>query len=85
MKPVQYFSDEYLEQCRQATPMQVLTYLENYRLMLAPADKSKLISIKVPQSLLMVFRQQCDLKGVKYQTRIKQLMHDWVTTSSTFK
>jgi predicted DNA binding CopG/RHH family protein len=78
MKPVQYFTDEYLAQCRTATPKQVLTFLESYRLMQAPNDKSKLISIKVPESLLTAFRAQCDLNGLKYQTQIKQLMLDWL-------
>ncbi len=78
MKPVQYFSDDYLTQCRTATPKQVLTFLEDYRLMQSPDDKSKLISIKIPESLLAAFRTQCDLNGFKYQTQIKQLMLDWL-------
>ncbi len=78
MRPVQYFSDDYLEQCRTATPEQVLTFLENYRQMQGGEDKSKLISIKVPESLLSAFRQKCELHGLKYQTQIKQLMRDWL-------
>ncbi len=79
MKPVQYFSDEYLKQCRNATPEQVLVFLENYRLMQTHNDKSKLISIKIPESLLQAFRTQCELQGLKYQTQIKQLMYEWLT------
>lgn len=78
MKTIQYFSDEYLAQCSKATPKQVLTFLENYRLMQSPSDKSKLISIKIPESLLAAFRQQCDLNSIKYQTQIKELMVDWL-------
>lgn len=78
MKPVQYFSDDYLANCRAATPEQTLVFLDNYRRMQAPGDAMKLISLKVPESLLAVFRQQCDLQGVKYQTQIKRLMREWV-------
>ena len=78
MRPVQYFSDEYLKQCHGATPKQVLTFLENYRQMQAGEDKSKLISIKVPESLLATFRQKCELHGLKYQTQIKKLMKEWL-------
>ena len=78
MKTIQYFSDEYLEQCSKASTKQVLTFLENYRLMQCPSDKSKLISIKIPESLLATFRQQCDLSGIKYQTQIKELMYAWL-------
>lgn len=79
MRPVQYFSDEYLKRCRTATPKQILTFLESYRLMQAVEGKSKLISIKVPESLLTTFRQKCELHGLKYQTHIKKLMQEWLT------
>lgn len=79
MRPTQYFTDEYLEQCRMATPTQILTYLENYRLLHSAEDKSKQISIKIPESLLSVFRQKCSLHDVKYQTQIKRLMQEWIS------
>ena len=78
IKAVQYFTDEYLEQCKAATPKQILTFLENYRLMQGGEDKTKLISMKISESLLAAFRQKCDLEGVKYQTQIKRLMVEWL-------
>jgi predicted DNA binding CopG/RHH family protein len=78
IKAVQYFTDEYLEQCKAATPKQILTFLENYRLMQAGEDKTKLISMKISESLLAAFRQKCELEGVKYQTQIKLLMSRWL-------
>jgi hypothetical protein len=70
IKAVQYFTDEYLEQCKAATPKQILTFLENYRLMQAGEDKTKLISMKISESLLAAFRQN--------QTQIKLLMSRWL-------
>lgn len=78
MMPVQYFSDEYLEQCRNASPEAILKFLESFRLMNDQSAKSKLISMKVPLHLLESFRHKCDLEGVKYQTQIKRLMDDWL-------
>jgi len=80
MRPVQYFSDEYLEQCRGLTPEQALTFLEEFRLLQQPKQPatSKLISMKVPEPLLESFRQRCDREGVKYQTQIKKLMEEWL-------
>ncbi len=78
IKAVQYITDEYLEQCKSATPKQILTFLENYRLMQASEDKTKLISMKISESLLAAFRQKCELEGVKYQTKIKLLMSQWL-------
>jgi len=78
MRPVQYFSEEYLEHCKQATPEQIIEFLENYRQLQTPQPKSKLISMKVPEPLLNSFKQKCEISNVKYQTQIKKLMIDWL-------
>lgn len=80
MRPVQYFSDEYLEQCKGVTAEQTLTFLEQFRLLQQPTRpaKSKLISMKIPEPLLDAFRQRCESEGVKYQTQIKALMELWL-------
>ena len=79
MKVTQYFSDEYLEQCQDMTPDQILRFLDDFRRLHShkPAP-SKLISMKVPEPLLAAFRFKCRERGVKYQTRIKELMTAWV-------
>lgn len=79
MRPVQYFSDEYLERCRDATPEAILEYLEGFRVLHAPPpSKSKLVSIKIPEPLLASFRRRCELENVRYQTQIKRLMEQWL-------
>ena len=78
MKAVQYFSDEYLEQCKSFSTEAILEYLENFRLMQSHGDKSRLISIKIPESLLANFKTKASLNQVKYQTQIKRLMKEWV-------
>lgn len=78
MKAVQYFSDEYLEQCKSFSSEAILDYLESFRLLQQRDDKSRLISIKVPESLLAAFRTKAALHQVKYQTQIKNLMAEWV-------
>ncbi|HIF50621.1 MAG TPA: hypothetical protein EYQ42_03665 [Thiotrichaceae bacterium] len=37
-KPVQYFSDEYLEQCKSFSTEAILQYLEDFRLMQQPSS-----------------------------------------------
>ncbi len=78
MKPIQYFDDEYLKQSRSFSTEAILEYLENFRLMQKPEDKSRLISMKVSESLLESFKAKSELHQVKYQTQIKKLMIDWV-------
>jgi predicted DNA binding CopG/RHH family protein len=76
-RPIQYFSDEYLERCKGATPDQIIEFLENYRLMaLGAPEKCQLISLKIEPSLLKAFKQQAKLEGIPYQTKIKQLMKE---------
>jgi predicted DNA binding CopG/RHH family protein len=80
MRPVQYFSKEYLAQCRKMTPEQIVEFLENFRELQANAAKpakSRLISLKVPEPLLASFKTKARLSGVPYQTQIKRLMTDW--------
>lgn len=81
MKAVQYFDDEYLEQCRKMTPDQIIQFLDDFRQLhgAETRSKSKLISIKIPENLLSAFRAKASLGGVPYQTQIKTLMKAWVT------
>ena len=80
MKPVQYFSQEYLDRCRAMKVGQVLKFLDDFRLLHAarPAAKSRLISMKVPEDLLEAFKTRCRLASVPYQSHIKRLMRDWL-------
>jgi len=82
-RPVQFFSDDYLERCRAMKPAEVLDFLENFRLLHGRAScRSRLISLKVPEHLLGAFRGRCRLEGVRYQTQIKRLMSDWLRTAN---
>jgi predicted DNA binding CopG/RHH family protein len=79
MRPVQYFSNEYLEQCRGLSPDEVIRYLEDFRqLHSRNRAPSKLISMKVPQDLLDAFKTRARLNGTPYQTQIKALMRAWI-------
>ena len=77
-KTLQYFSDEYLQQCKGASPEAILEYLESFRLLYEAQPRTKLISIKIQQTLLENFRKKCQLHNVRYQTQIKRLMLDWL-------
>jgi predicted DNA binding CopG/RHH family protein len=82
-RPVQYFSNDYLEECRRFTPEETIEFLENFRELGAAVQdqtqhQSKLISIKIPKNLLHSFRVLAQARGIPYQTLIKKLMEDWV-------
>ncbi len=42
MRPVQYFTDEYLAQCQQMTAQQILQFLEDFRLLFSAQNTEKL-------------------------------------------
>lgn len=80
-RPVQYFSPEYLAQCRKMRPAQIARFLEDFRLLHAGRQarpKSRLISMKVPEPLLEGFKAKARLSGTPYQAQIKRLMADWL-------
>ncbi len=85
MRPVQYFSKEYLEQCKRMKPADILRFLDEFRRLYAPARGrgSRLISLKVPEDLLEAFKAKARLHDVRYQTQIKRLMTEWVAGHST--
>lgn len=80
MKSVQHFSPEYLEQCRHMKPEQILGFLEDFRLLHGKVgkQKSRLISMKVPEPLLEAFKTKSAVQGIPYQSQIKRLMRDWI-------
>jgi len=62
-------------------PDEIASFLDDFRRLHGHSSlegTSKLISLKVSGPLLNAFRQRCEQDGVKYQTRIKQLMKDYL-------
>lgn len=80
-KAIQYLSDEYLQACKKLSAKEILQFLENFRLIhgdKVSQGKSKLISIKIPENLLLAFKARAKLEGVPYQSLIKRLMIEWL-------
>jgi uncharacterized protein (DUF4415 family) len=82
-RAIQYFTDEYLENCRAMSTADILEFLDGFRELHAgrgavKPGKSRLISIKIPEELLETFRKRSELEGTPYQTQIKRLMVDWL-------
>lgn len=78
-KTVQYFTQEYLSHCANFSTEQILDFLENYRHLVAKTpEKCQLISMKIEPSLLQAFKLKAQLEKTPYQTKIKELMRDWI-------
>ncbi|MYE14065.1 MAG: hypothetical protein F4X99_20890 [Gammaproteobacteria bacterium] len=78
-RPLQRFSKDYLERCRDLAPQDIVHFLEDFRMLHGQARaRSRLISMRVPEPLLAAFQARARLVGVPYQTQIKKLMRDWL-------
>jgi uncharacterized protein (DUF4415 family) len=78
MRPLQRFSAEYLESIRGISADEVAKFLDEFRQLHTPNRPSRLISMRVPEPLLASFRAKCKLQNTRYQTRIKELMREWL-------
>ena len=84
MRPVQKFSDEYLERCREMSHDEIVRFLDDFRRIHGNRrSKSQLISTKVPEDLLAAFKAKARLCNTPYQTQIKELMTGWLKHSQT--
>lgn len=84
MKPVQYFTEDYLAQCQSLSKDSILEFLENFRQVQGIGHEPlKLISLRVSPSLLNAFKAKAKMTGVPYQTKIKELMLEWLQEPST--
>jgi len=82
MKPVQFFSDEYLEQCSKMNHAEIAKFLDDYRKIHGGrSSKSKLISIKIPEDMFESFKTKAKLNCIPYPPLIKRLMRDWLCSS----
>ncbi len=82
MRPVQYFSDEYLKQCQQMSVKDRVQFLEDFSKLQDRRSprKSRLISMRIDEVLLDRFKAQAKSYGLPYQTLIKQLMRDYLAS-----
>ena len=85
MRPVQKFTDDYLAECKNFSYEEIVKYLDGFRTIAAAVsaantkpDRSKLISVRIEEKLLDMFRKKAGGEGVKYQTKLKELMRSYV-------
>lgn len=79
MRALQTFSDEYLENCKNMSVVEILDFLEDFRLMHSEINSASIsTSIRIPGHLLNAFKVKAKLSGISYQKQIKILMRDWV-------
>lgn len=80
MKPIQYFSDDYLAIAKKSSPTQIATFLEDFRTLQGNAKlriehgPTKLISLRLPVRVLSALKSLSKVKQVPYQTLMKEMI-----------
>ena len=78
-RPVQSFSNERLKADRSMSKEQIAEFLDDFQSMVhGDEGPRKLISLRVPEKLLHAFKEKARRKEIAYQTRIVELMREWV-------
>ena len=74
MKALQIFSDEYLEVCKKISTEEIAQFLDDFRQIHGEAlpEKSKLISVKMPPSLLNAFKNSMQTRGKSIPNKNKK-------------
>ena len=61
------------------TPTQIVQFLEDFRNSHVPeVSQKKLISLRVDENLLKIFKEKCENKNLSYQKQIRLLMSKWL-------
>jgi predicted DNA binding CopG/RHH family protein len=83
-RPIQLASKSQLlgQDLEDVTP--IVQFLEDFRIMSdsRAQKKSRLISIKIPEPMLAAFKYKSAQTNTPYQTKIKQLMLEWLSINS---
>lgn len=79
-KPVQLAKRDQIIATSPDDVSSIVRFLDDFRKLSNPKtqSKSKLISIKIPESLLAAFKYKASLEKIPYQTKIKELMHEYL-------
>ncbi len=60
-------------------PEAILNFINDFQNMIHSTDeKTKAISLRVPNNILRMFKSKAARKGLKYQSVITSLMREWI-------
>ncbi len=78
-KPLHIFTPERLKADRNLSATQIAEFLDNFaKIHFSASEKRKLISIRVPESLLNALKHLSRKNNKPYQTQILGILKDWV-------
>ena len=59
---------------------EILRFLHDYQMLMGgKVSKTKLISLRVPENVLELFKSKAQAKGLSYQSEVVKLMIGWLS------
>lgn len=82
-RATQHFSESYLKESQRLSPTDVVRFIEEFQRIhsQSEAGDSVMISLRIDRGLLEAFRTRAKLEGIRYQTKIKSLMEEWIKSA----
>lgn len=78
-KALQIHSSEHIRAGRHLKKEEIIRFLDDFQRVAAGDEgKRKLISLRVPERLLELFKRKAEATSIPYQTRLIGLMREWV-------
>lgn len=77
-RPVQFFSDDYLDLCKTMKVDDIIKSIDNFQKMLIDPGELVQINIRVPKNILNLFKAKAKRSNIPYQQKIKELMKNWL-------
>jgi predicted DNA binding CopG/RHH family protein len=78
-KPLHIFTPERLQADQNLSATQIAEFLDDFaKIHFSANEKRKLISIRMPESLLNTLKHLSRKNGKPYQTQIIDILKDWV-------
>ncbi len=82
-KGLQKFKKKDLSQIGNTDATQIAKFLEDFQHMIAGIDdKTKMISLRVPENILSAFKFKAERQKLKYQSVVIDLMRKWIQEQS---
>ncbi len=78
-KSLQHFSEERLARDASLSKDEIARFLSDFQAVVhGDEGPRKLISLRVPEGLMRVFKEKAKRAGTRYQTQIVELMRQWI-------
>lgn len=79
-RTLQVHTKNRLQEGQKLKKEEIVQFIDDFqKVMTGDEGKRKLISLRVPEKLLELFKKKSEIQSTPYQTQLVRLMREWVT------